>query len=100
MTVLRACVICGKPSRESYCREHKPAPFRGSTRRKRLPRDWPERRAQVLWRDPVCRICHQAKATEVDHVIHGDDHGLANLQGICVPCHRSKTGREGRAAQG
>ncbi|WP_328604787.1 HNH endonuclease [Amycolatopsis sp. NBC_00345] len=70
----------------------------GSDRAARLPREWPRRRARILRRDPVCQVCLLAPSTEVDHVIPGDDHADSNLQGICTPCHATKSGREGGRA--
>jgi hypothetical protein len=100
MTVLRACVVCGRPSKGSHCPEHRRKPFEGSTRRRRLPKDWPKRRGFVLRRDPTCRICGTAPATEVHHLYGWQDNRPEALVGVCTPCHRSETGREGRAAQG
>ena len=74
------------------------AAWSGSDRAARLPRDWPRRRARVLRRDRLCRVCLLAPSTEVDHVIPGDDHSDANLQGICGRCHATKSGREGGRA--
>lgn len=70
----------------------------GSTRRSRLPKDWPRRVRLVLQRDPTCKL-HYAhicttNSTEVDHIIAGDDHRLAALQGVCHPCHQRKTNTE------
>lgn len=63
-----------------------------STRRSRLPADWPKRRATVLKRDErICHICHQPDATEVDHIRPGDDHSLANLAPAHKVCHQRKT---------
>jgi 5-methylcytosine-specific restriction endonuclease McrA len=42
--------------------------------------------------------CHNA-ATDVDHIIPGDDSSLSNLQGLCNPHHLTKTGRENAAAR-
>ncbi len=78
---------------------HTTAPWAGSTRRRRLPPGWDRIRATVLHRHPTCQVCGVAPSTEVDHVEPGDDHGLANLQGICTPCHRAKSAREGQAAR-
>lgn len=72
----------------------------GSTRASRLPHDWPDRRAATLHRDR-----HQCQATEhhpdcdrtatdVDHIVPGDDHSLTNLQSLSEPCHRVKTATE------
>lgn len=36
---------------------------------------------------------------QVDHVVAGDDHSLANLQVLCPDHHASKSGREGAAAR-
>lgn len=68
-----------------------------------LPPDWPARRLAVLERDGwTCRLrgprCEGA-ANECDHIGANTDHRLENLQAACRTCHRSKTGRQGRAAQ-
>lgn len=70
----------------------------GSTRAARLPRDWPAIRARILARDGHrCTRCG-APATDVDHVIPGDDHSENNLVSLCAADHRAKSGREGQAA--
>jgi 5-methylcytosine-specific restriction protein A len=77
----------------------------GSSRRGRLPDDWPKIRNRVLKRDGrICHICHASGADGVDHVIPGDDHSEANLRAVhhnVEPyCHRAKSSAEGgRAAQ-
>lgn len=72
--------------------------WHGSDRATRLPPDWPRRRKRILRRDSVCQVCQLAPSTEVDHINPGDDHSDANLQGICAPCHATKSGREGGRA--
>jgi 5-methylcytosine-specific restriction endonuclease McrA len=57
------------------------------------------RRKIVLHRDRMCRACRLVRSTEVDHIERGDDHSLANLQGLCGPCHRAKTAQEGVRAR-
>ena len=69
----------------------------GSTRRARLPSDWPKRRARVKARakgmceakvhEPEC----SGEGAECDHIVHGDDHSLSNLQWLSGPCHKAKT---------
>lgn len=54
-------------------------------------------RAQILARDPVCRVCNRAESVQVDHIVplsHGGGDEYANLQGICIACHKDKTARE------
>lgn len=41
--------------------------------------------------------CHDP-ATDVDHIEHGDNDAIANLQGLCAWHHKRKSGREGAAA--
>lgn len=82
-----------------------PKPWADSTRRSRLPSDWPQRRAKVKARaqgrcqaavhEPECN----GVGSECDHVIAGDDHSLDNLQWLSKPCHSAKTKREAQAAR-
>lgn len=81
-------------------------PWSGSTRRRRLPADWATPggiRDQVLGA-PGGRVCKlrlddgcTRYATEVDHIVAGDDHSMSNLQSACEHCHRIKSSREGNA---
>lgn len=77
----------------------------GSTRRSRLPKNWPSLRRRVLHRDNhVCQtrfsegqLCGR-EATDVDHITPGDDHSMANLQALCSWCHARKSASEGGRA--
>jgi len=81
------------------CPTHPREAWAGSTRRRRLPKNWPQIRRRVLQRDwNLCYLCG-GSASEVDHIKAGDDHTLENLAAICTPCHRRKSGREGNAAK-
>ena len=56
-----------------------------------------KQRAQILARDPVCKVCGRAASAQVDHIkplAQGGDDSYDNLQGICVPCHATKTASE------
>lgn len=70
---------------------HERVPWATSDRRRRLPPNWANKRARVLRRDPLCRMCHVEPSTEVDHINNNDDHAMANLQGLCSACHLAKT---------
>lgn len=81
------------------------AGWAGSDRRSRLPNDWPKRRNQVLKRDGK-RCTHLDDrgircpeiATEVDHIVAGDNHDLSNLRSLCTYHHLKKSGSEGGSA--
>ncbi|MBV1856667.1 HNH endonuclease [Catellatospora tritici] len=80
-------------------------PWEGSTRRVRLPADWPARRARVLTCDGHrCTAsddgtrCTRA-ATDVDHVHRGDNHDDTNLTSLCGWHHARKSSAEGNAAR-
>lgn len=80
--------------------------WKGSTRRARLPKDWPKIRARILKRDGYrCTVLLESglrcpeRATEVDHVIAGDDHADRNLRAICRDHHREKSAHEGATAR-
>lgn len=79
----------------------------GSTRRERLPEDWRQKRAYILERDgfrcraflPDGRRCPN-DASDVDHIMAGDDHSYSNLQALCKRHHARKSAEEGgRASQ-
>lgn len=79
----------------------------GSDRRQRLPKDWPRIRNHVLKRDgrrcterdpDTGRRCDEL-ATEVDHIVPGDNHDPSNLRSLCEWHHRSKSSREGAQAR-
>ncbi len=81
--------------------------WEGSTRRQRLPRDWPRIVRRIKRRDKgVCvarysdgRQCG-LPGTDVDHIAPGDDHSDANLQLLCSWHHRRKSAAEGGTAAG
>lgn len=54
-------------------------------------KEWKRIRAEVLARQPVCRICRKAKSDTVDHVQkHGGDpvkFFTGKLQALCAKCH-------------
>ena len=68
---------------------------------------WQVLRHRVLARDPLCVSCASRgavkEAMEVDHINRlefGGDNSLANLQGLCVDCHKAKTKAEARPMEG
>ena len=68
-----------------------------STRRDRLPDNWPALVRQVKRRARGrCEETHHApgcdgRGREVDHARQGDDHSLNNLQLLSSACHARKT---------
>lgn len=70
-------------------------------------RRWRKVRAERLAQDPYCEFCG-APATTADHLDgtrYDDDSGFGvswlNVEmtrSLCVPCHRSRTGRQGGTA--
>lgn len=76
-----------------------------STRRDRLPADWPTIRKRILKRDrELCQVrmdngekCLDL-SNEVDHIRSGDDHSEENLQTICRWHHKRKSSTEGAEA--
>lgn len=79
--------------------------WEGSSRRDGLPQDWPEKRVRVLRRDGH-RCTHRDQygdrceelATDVDHIVPGDDHREINLRALCGHHHQAKSSREGALA--
>lgn len=84
-----------------------PSNWTNSSRRDRLPSDWPRIRGRILrrdkklcqWRMPDGDKC-LAPATDVDHIRAGDDHRDNNLQSLCSMHHRRKSSSEGGTARG
>lgn len=71
----------------------------GSRRRRELPANWNAISHAVIRDEPVCYVCHLNASVQADHVVPGGDHSRGNLRGICVPCHKAKSAREGNAAR-
>ena len=107
MSVLRACVTCGKPSPGSYCAEHKPKPWETSSRRLRVRVSGSVEQARakrILERFLyACHWCGNAGADQVDHVVPlaeggaDDDSNLAPIH--AEPCHRVKTQGEAQRSR-
>lgn len=82
-------------------------PWDTSTRRSRLPSNWQSIRLRVLRRDAYrCQNRDDAAApkclepaSDVDHIVRGDDHDLSNLQALCKRHHVAKTTREATEAR-
>ena len=74
-----------------------------SDRRARLPRNWPTLRRAILKRDRgVCQLRHPGcliRATEVDHIVAGDNHAPGNLRALCSSCHKGVTAVQAKTAQ-
>lgn len=53
-----------------------------------------EATASDLHPDPVCKACHNALSTDVDHIVarvRGGVDSEGSLQGLCHACHNRKT---------
>lgn len=79
--------------------------WQGSTRKSRLPSDWPQIRKRILARDGgrCTWIIDGARcpmpATDVDHIIAGDNHDDSNLRSLCKSHHAKKSSAEGGRAR-
>jgi 5-methylcytosine-specific restriction protein A len=72
---------------------------KGTKAERGYPANWEKLRRLVLERDPICKACELDCANECDHLMpleRGGTNELANLQGLCKPCHSRKTGLEQR----
>lgn len=78
-----------------------------STRRARLPKDWPKRvaatKARAKGRCEGVTLAGESPwhaadcdgfGRECDHHERGDDHALSNLRWLSTPCHKAKTEAE------
>lgn len=56
---------------------------------------WQQLRLSILNEHPLCNVCQQRLAVEVDHIVKISDggpvHDRNNCQAICKDCHNSKT---------
>lgn len=78
--------------------------WKNSTRKQTLPPNWATLRKSILTRDQErCTWDDHGDrctrpATEVDHVIPGQDHTPQNLRSLCRIHHRAKSSSEGGTA--
>ena len=97
---LRPCLHpgCGALVQRGYCPAHKRRDTRPSAWRQGYDKDWTQLRNAYLMAHPICQLCGQAVAREVDHIVPirrgGARLDARNLQSACLSCHRSKTARE------
>ena len=103
MTIMpTACRFPGCPqiTRDRYCPSHARLAHqqqdanRPSSSRRGYGGAWPKIRARFLRLHPWCGECHEARATEVDHIVllsMGGTHQESNLRGRCKPCHSRRT---------
>jgi 5-methylcytosine-specific restriction enzyme A len=95
-----AAVGCPVLTSSTYCGDHQPEPWKGSTRRGRLPANWRALSLSILKRDLyTCHVC-DGFGSRVDHIVAGDNHHPSNLAAICLDCDRRKSAHEGGSAQG
>ena len=102
---------CGALSHDRFCEQHSQIHNKRNEAARRQQADYREQKAKynskqwralrrvVLKEEPLCRICkQQGIISESKHVDHIDSNWTndkrSNLQGLCVPCHSSKTCRE------
>lgn len=51
-------------------------------------------RDYIFAREPLCRLCENNIATQIDHIVplfKGGGNEIENLQPICEPCHIDKS---------
>ena len=72
----------------------------------RYGKGWYRLRRQVIAANPLCVHClakgRPTQAKEIDHITPismGGTNDLANLQALCLDCHRRKTAQEAKARQ-
>lgn len=91
----------------TYCPEHQPEPWAGSTRRERIGRSGSQQQAankrtlrNHKW---ICHVCGKPGADEVDHVTPLAEGGTDtddNRRPIhSTPCHQAKTQQEAARAR-
>lgn len=102
----RGCA-CTTTDRSGYCEKHRNEGWQqhqqGKSRHERgYGSQWDIKRARILKRDNhLCQNCMRngraVAAKTVDHIkakAHGGTDDDSNLESLCWPCHRTKTGRE------
>lgn len=101
----RSRLTCIRPSlAPSPVNGWKPDAIRGSRQERGYGAEWDRLRLQILERDErLCQPCLKADrvsvGTQVDHITpksRGGTDDPANLQAICIECHKAKTARESR----
>lgn len=98
---------CGRLTEKRYCEIHtvtdKAPAWRtttGSSTSRGYGAGWRRLRKRILARDPFCLCCGRNVSEHVDHIVSkaaGGTDDAANLRGICEPCHKRKTAKDGHA---
>lgn len=78
---------------------------RGTRQQRGYTDEWVRMARMYRAQHPVCEMCQDAPAVDVDHVIPFTSLGdplrteWRNLQSLCRACHRMKTERQRRCAR-
>jgi hypothetical protein len=100
MTVMRACVTCGRPSPEGYCEQHRPKPWSTSRRRVGLSGSSEQKRRRRILRRHLgrCHVCGGPGADEVDHVVSLAEGGADSEDDLRARVAALGSGRSGAGA--
>ncbi len=104
---VKLCLERGCPNIQTYrgrCPEHARQRTADRNRQRQQSRKvydsrrWRILRRHVLVNNPICQMCDNALATDVDHIVPieqgGDPWALSNLQALCARDHGRKTKAE------
>jgi 5-methylcytosine-specific restriction protein A len=99
---VRFCPVHLKAHHAAQARRRGENPVRAALDAEYGTSQWRRARAVYLAENPLCVLCerqgHVAPATVLDHIVPTADGGSfwdsRNWQGLCDPCHRTKSARE------
>ena len=94
---LKPCVVCGEPSPQSRCPEHRPKDLRRNRGRGHANDDPRWRRLSTKLRklSPFCELCGGRDDLTVDHIIPTSEapelaHEPLNCRVLCRPCNSKR----------
>jgi len=99
----RLCLTPRCPDKATYrgrCQRHAKQRNRETHQNRSVynSKRWQMLRRKVLLEEPICQSCDSALSEHADHIVPIEQGGKVwdrtNLQGLCAPCHSTKTRQE------
>ena len=105
IVTLRTCIVCGEPSEQSRCSEHRGHRVKISATARGYDSSWDRLSAKARKLQPFCSDCGAVNDLQCDHTPEawqrkaaGKPIRLQDVDVVCGPCNRARGAARGNTA--